>query len=67
MLFVILGPGYVRLCKVKEKMGYCREVIDELVVEVGKPQECLHVYPIFQNRPFSDSRDLDRVHSYFVL
>jgi len=61
------GPGHVGLCKVKEGTDYHREVIDKLVVEVGELQEGLHIYLIFWNRPFSDSRDLDRVHGYFAF
>jgi len=60
-------PGCVRLCKVKQRSGQCREVVDKLVVEIGKSQEGLYISPIFWGGPFLDSGDLDRVHRHFIL
>jgi len=47
MFLLVPGPEHIRLCKVKQGSGQHREVMDELTVEVGKPQEGLYVSLIF--------------------
>jgi len=64
MFLLIPGLEHVRLCKVKQGLGQCREVTDKLTVEVGKPQKDLYISPIFQSRPLLDSRDLDRIYRH---
>jgi len=39
MFFIVPEPGHVRPCKVEKRIVYYREITDELVVEVGEPQE----------------------------
>jgi len=42
MFLIVPGPGYVRLCKVEQRLDQYREVTDKLVVEVNEPQEGLY-------------------------
>jgi len=54
-------PTGVILGQVKEQAGVFRKVPDELSVEVGEPEEGLHLLLVRQSRPLSDAGNLDWV------
>ncbi|KAI0312979.1 hypothetical protein OF83DRAFT_1036300, partial [Amylostereum chailletii] len=49
--------------------GVCNlgKVLDEVTVEVSKPEEQLDILDIARGGPFSDARYLDRIHSNLVM
>jgi len=68
--FLFLGipvPGLVGTSEVEEGSGNGREVLDEATVEVDKAYESLHVSPVLQGRPITDSGNLNRVYLDLVL
>ena len=60
-------PSSINVSNIKEKISYIWEAIDEFAIEVGKFQECLHIYIIVYNRLVTNSSDLNEVHYYLVL
>jgi len=57
----------VVLGQVKEQVGVFREVPDEPSVEVGEPEEGLHLLLVRWSGPLSDASDLDWVHGDGVV
>jgi len=64
-----LSPAPTRFVpgQVKEQVGVFREVPDELLVEVGEPEEGLHLLLVHQSGPLSDAGNLDWVHGDRVV
>jgi len=59
LLFGIPVPSLVGTCEVKEESGYGREISDKAMVEVDKAYESLHVSPVLQGGPITDSSDFN--------
>ena len=67
LFFGISVLGLVGMNEVKEGSGSGWEVPDEAMVEVNEAYESLHVSPVLQSRPITDSSDFNGVHLDLVL
>jgi len=55
------------MCEVKERSSYGWEILNKVIVEINKAYESLHISPVFQGGPITDSSDFYGVYCNFVL
>jgi len=53
--------------EVEEGSGYSWKIPDKATVEINEAYESLHISPVLQSGPVTDSSDFNRVHHNFVL
>ena len=56
------APAGVVLGQIEERAGVFREVFDEPSIEVGEPEEGLHLLLVCRSGPFGDTGNLDWIH-----
>jgi len=62
LLSLFPAPAGVVPGQIEERAGVFREVFDEPSIEVGEPEEGLHLLLVRWSRPLGDTGNLDWIH-----